>query len=350
MISRAYRLLPLVALAMASTAPAWAQPPAKPGTQAPAKIDPSAKKWTVGRTADGQPDLEGVWDAASMTPLERPVELGNKAFYTPEELAAYEKQRNHDLDRDRRDGSAEADLARAYNDGWFDRGAHLGSNGRTSRIIEPANGRFPALTPAAAAKYKEMHAWLDQHAFDGPETRTLYDRCLVFSQSGPPFLPGYYNNFYQIVQAPGVVSILSEMGHQLRAVPIVSAAAAKTPRVPENVREWEGDSLGHWEGDTLVVETANFRASDQSRFGVQYDGMTDENLHVVERFTRTGPNTLIYRATVIDPTVYTAPWTVELPMGKTDSMVYEYACNEGNYGLVGILSGARAQEKAALKK
>jgi hypothetical protein len=317
------------------------------GAQAPSKATSSAKKWTVGRTPDGQPDLEGVWDAASMTPLERPVELGNKAFYTPEELAAYEKQRNHDLDRDRRDGSADADLARAYNDGWFDRGAHLGSNGRTSRLTDPPNGRFPAMTPAADEKYKEMHAWLARHADDGPETRTLYDRCIVFSQSGPPFIPGNYNNFYQIVQAPGVVAILSEMGHQVRSISLVNRAANRPSHLPESVKQWEGDSVGHWDGDTLVIETTNFRGSDQSRFGVQYDGMTDENLRVTELFTRTGPNTLSYRATVVDPTVYTQPWTVELPMERSESPAYEYACNEGNYGLAGILSGARAQEKAA---
>jgi hypothetical protein len=333
-------LLP-AALALVSTTPVCAQ--------APSKTTPSAKKWSVGRTSDGQPDLEGVWDAASMTPLERPVELGNKEFYTPEEIAAYEKKRAHDLDRDRRDGSAEADLGRAYNDGWFDRGAHLASDRRTSRVIDPPNGRFPAMTPAAAKKYEEMHAWLVQHADDGPETRMLPDRCLVFSQSGPPFLPGNYNNYYQIVQAPGVVAILSEMGHQARMIPLTNGTATRPP-LPENMRQWQGDSVGHWEGETLVIETANFRTSDQSRFGVQYDGMSDENLRVTERFTRTGPNTITYRATVVDPTVYTRPWTVEFPMEKSESRVFEYACHEGNYGLVGILSGARAKEKAASKK
>jgi hypothetical protein len=319
-------------------------------TSTPSKSAASPKTWKAGRTPDGQPDLQGVWDAASMTPLERPAELGSKEFYTPEEMAAYEKQRAHELDRDRRDGSADADLARAYNDGWFDRGAHLGSNRRTSRIVEPANGRFPAMTPAAAQKYRELHAWLAQHAGDGAETRTLYDRCLVFSQSGPPFLPGNYNNFYQIVQAPGMVAILSEMGHQLRAIPLTGGSAGKHSALPQTVRQWEGDSVGHWEGETLVVETANFRGGEQSRFGVQYDGMSDENLRVIERFTRTGPGTILYRATVTDPTVYTEPWTVELPLEKSDGAVYEYACSEGNYGLVGILSGARAQERAASKQ
>jgi hypothetical protein len=145
------------------------------------------------------------------------------------------------------------------------------------------------------------------------------------------------------------VAILSEMGHQARMIPLTNGTANR-PRLPENVRQWEGDSQGHWEGETLVIETTNFRASDQSRFGVQYDGMSDENLRVTERFTRTAPNTITYRATVLDPTVYTQPWTVEFPMQKTKGPVYEYACHEGNYGLADILSGARAQEKAALKK
>jgi hypothetical protein len=182
----------------------------------------------------------------------------------------------------------------------------------------------------------------------------LPDRCLVFSQSGPPFLPGNYNNYYQIVQAPGVIAILSEMGHQARIIPLSNGPLANEtsnrPHQPENIRQWQGDSVGRWEGPTLVVETTNFRGSDQSRFGVQYDGMSDENLHVTERFTRTGPNTITYRATVVDPTVYTQPWTLEFPMEKSAGPVYEYACHEGNYGLVGILSGARAKERKALKE
>jgi hypothetical protein len=307
---------------------------------------PSGAKWTAPRTPDGQPDLQGVWDSASMTPLERPVELGNKEFYTPTEAAAYEKKRAQDLNRDRRDGSAEADLGRAYNDAWYDRGAHLASDLRTSRLIDPPNGRFPAMTPTAAKKYKEMHAWLAEHANDGPETRALPDRCLVFSQSGPPFLPGNYNNLYQIVQAPGVAVIVSEMGHQARAIPLTNGREGR-PWPPQSVLQWAGVSTGHWEGETLVIETRNFRVSDQSRFGVQYDGMSDENLRVTERLTRTGPNTITYRATVVDPAVYTQLWTVEFPMEKTESTMYEYACHEGNYGLAGILSGARAQERAA---
>ena len=332
------RFASLLVMSALAVSPMWAQALAKAAST-------GAKTYTAPRTPDSQPDLQGIWDAASMTPLERPVELGNKAFYTPEEVIAYEQKRAHDLDRDRRDGSADADLARAYNDSWFDRGAHLGSNRRTSRIIDPANGRFPAFTPEAAKKFKDVHDWLAIHANDGPETRELYDRCLVFSQSGPPYIAGNYNNLYQIVQTSGMVAILSEMGHQVRPVPLVSNAAAAKNHPFSNVRQWQGESVGYWEGDTLVVETTNFRTSDHTRFGVQYEGMSDEHLHVTERFTRTAPDTLIYRATVVDLSVYSQPWTIELPMGKTSNPIYEYACHEGNYGLAGILSGARAAEK-----
>jgi hypothetical protein len=342
------RLFSILPLALVWAVPVCGQ--ALSGTTGNAnKTTTAGKRWSAARTPDGQPDLQGVWDTASMTPLERPVELGNKEFYKPEEIAAYEKKRGQDLDRDRRDGSADADLGRAYNEAWFDRGAHLASDRRTSRLIDPLNGRFPAMTPTAAKQYKEMHAWLAQHADDGPETRTLPDRCLVFSQSGPPFIPGNYNNYYRIVQAPGWVVILSEMGHQARTIPLANGTTLQ-PRLPQNVRQWAGQSVGHWEGETLVIATTNFRGSDQSRFGVQYDGMSDDNLRVTERLTRTGPHTITYRATVVDPTVYTQPWTVEFPMERTESALYEYACHEGNYGLAGILSGARAQEKAAPQK
>jgi len=328
------------ALISLSAWPAAAQAVAK---AAPAKNTGAAKGWTLPRTPDGQPDLQGIWNSSSITPLERPVELGTKDVYSKEEAAAYEKARNKELDRDRRDGSAAQDAARAYNDAWFDRGEHLGFTLRTSRIVDPPNGRFPAFTPAAQKKYDEFHAWFAKHPADGPEGRPLFDRCLMFSQSGPPMIPGNYNNNYQIVQTADTVAILSEMPHQTRIIPL-----GKHSVLPASVPQWEGDSEGHWEGDTLVVDTSNVRFNDFSHFGTQYDGMSDQNMRVTERFTRTGPDTLIYRATVNDPTVYSKPWTMELPLSKTDEPIYEYACHEGNYGLAGILSGARAEEKKGL--
>ena len=320
--------------ALSLTASAWGQQTTQHAGQ--------KKAWTPPRTPDGHPDLDGTWNSASITPLERPVELGNKAFYTPEEIAALHDKRLKDLNRDRRDGGAKADLGRAYNEGWYDRGTEFGSNLRTSRVIDPPDGRIPPMTPAAQKRFKDNHAWFAAHPADNPEDRPLPDRCLIFSQSGPPFLPGNYNNNYQIVETPGYVAIMSEMPHQTRIIPV-----HEQPALPADVRQWMGDSKGHWEGDTLVVETTNLRSNNQSRFGVQYDGMTDDNLRITERFTRTAPDTIIYRATVDDSTVYTKPWTIETPMTKTDEPIYEYACHEGNYGLADILAGARAEEKKA---
>ena len=301
------------------------------------------RPWKAPRTPDGQPSLEGLWNNASLTPLERPVALGDKAFFTEAEVAAYEAARNTEMNRDRRDGPAETDLGRAYNEAWFDRGARIARDRRTSRVVDPPNGRLPPMTPAAQQRWKAAREHYEQHPGDGPEDRELNDRCLVFSQSGPPMIPGNYNDNYQIVQAPGYVALMTEMGHQTRIIPL-----GQSPRLPPGVNQWMGDSQGHWEGETLVVETTNVRFNDRSRFGVQYrDGMTGDRLRITERFTRTGPDVIRYRATVDDPSVYTAPWTFEAPMEKTNGPIFEFACHEGNYGLAGILSGIRAQERAA---
>lgn len=332
----------LTLIAMAALAAAQAPAPSKSAApQAIAKTATAVKNWTPGRTPDGQPDLQGIWDTASMTPLERPKDLGMKAFYTTEEAAAFEKSKKIEANRDRRDGGAQADVARAYNEGWFDRGSRLGRNLRTSRVIDPPDGRFPAFTPEAQKHYDAVHAYLAENPANGPEDRPLFERCLVFSQTGPPLIPGNYNNLYQIVQTPGAVTIFSEMNHQARTVPLGEHA-----RLPQNVTQWMGDSQGHWEGGTLVIETTNVRYNDMSHFGTQYDsGMSDQNMKVVERFTRTAADLLIYQATVSDPTVYSKPWTIEIPMDKTESPIFEYACHEGNYGIVGILAGERAREK-----
>jgi len=337
-------LISLIAITVAATAAGQSTPP-----QARAKTAAAVKEvtsYTPPRTPDGQPDLQGIWDSASMTPLERPKDLGAKALYTKEEAAAYEAGRSKDQNRDRRDGGNVADVARAYNDGWFDRGAHLGRNLRTSRVIDPPDGRFPPFTPEGQKRFDEMTAYFAQHPADGPEDRPLFERCLIYSQSGPPLIPGNYNNLYQIVQTPGYVTIFSEMAHQSRTVPLDDHE-----KLPGNVTQWIGDSRGHWEGNTLVVETTNVRYNDRSHFGTQYDyGMTDQNLKIVERSTRAAPDLLIYQATVNDPSVYTKPWTIELPMNKTEGPIFEYACHEGNYGMAGILAGERAREKKAAEQ
>ena len=292
-----------------------------------------------------QTSLEGIWNSASLTPFQRPPELGNKEYYSEQEAASYEKARAQELNRDRRDGGQEADIARAYNEAFFDRGTKLARTRRTSMIIDPPNGRVPPMTPEARTKFQAIQEKFAAHPADGPEDRPLPDRCLMFSQSGPPMIPGNYNDLYQIVQTPDHISILAEMGNQVRVIPLDGR-----PHVPGNVQQWMGDSRGHWEGNTLVVETTNFRYNDRSRFGVQYDGMTDQNLRITERFTRTSPDSILYRATIDDPTVYTKAWTMEVSLEKAEGPVFEYACHEGNYGLAGVLAGERALEKKAQGK
>jgi hypothetical protein len=291
------------------------------------------------------PSFEGIWNSASLTPFQRPVELGNKEYYTEQEAAVYEKSKAQEVNRDRRDGGQEADIARAYNELFFDRGTKLARTRRTSMIIDPPDGRVPPMTPDARKKFQAIQEKFAVHPADGPEDRPLPDRCLMFSQSGPPMIPGNYNDLYQIVQTPEYISILAEMGNQVRVIPLDGR-----PHLPQNVQGLMGDSRGHWEGDTLVVETVNFRFNDRSRFGVQYDGMTDKNLRITERFTRTGPDSILYRATIDDPTVYTKQWTMEVSLEKSEGPVYEYACHEGNYGLAGVLAGERVQEKRAAEQ
>jgi hypothetical protein len=325
--------------------PAAPAPGQTSSPRAKSKTPPAGKAWTPPRTPDGRPDLEGIWSTASLTPLERLPEQGDKQFFTPEEAAAWEKQRSKEINRDRRDGSLELDAARAYNEGWFDRGTKVARNLRTSLVIDPPDGKIPPFTPEAKRRYEESHAWFAEHPADGPEDRPLFDRCLMFSQGGPPMIPGNYNNNYQIEQNSEYLAILAEDGAQVRIIPLEGR-----PHLPQNVSQWRGDSRGHWEGDTLVVDTTNVRFNNRSHFGTMYDGMSDDNLRITERFTRTSADTITYQATVNDPTVYTKPWTIELVMSKAEGPLFEYACHEGNYAMFGILAGARAQEKKAAEQ
>ena len=237
------------------------------------------------RTPDGQPDIQGVWNNSTITPLERPAQLAGKAIFTPAEAAAYEKQFADANNRDRRGNDGASDVAGAYNQAWFDRGTKVVPTMRTSLIVDPLDGKIPYNAEgrkrlAAAAEYERLHP------ADGPEDLALTDRCLLWGTAGPPMLPGPYNSNYQIFQTPGYVTILIEMIHEVRIIPLDGR-----PHLPGSIRQWLGDSRGHWEGNTLVVETPNL--TDKSRFR----GAT-ENMRVIERFTRTDANTLTYDFTV----------------------------------------------------
>ncbi len=297
----------------------------------------AAKKWNLPRTTDNPPDLQGIWTNSTVTPLERPRDLGAKEFLTREEAAAFERQARERNDGDRRDSNPDADLTTGYNDFWWDRGTKVVSTRRTSLIVDPPDGRIPPLTPEAQKKAVERAEARRLHPADGPEDRSLADRCIVRGNSGPPMLPAGYNNNYQIVQTPQHIMILMEMIHDARVIPLDGR-----PHLPANVDQWLGDSRGRWEGDTLVVETMNFTGKTNFRG-------SGENLRVVERFTRVDEDTLLYRFTVDDPRSFTKPWSGEIPMKKAPGPVFEYACHEGNLSMENILRAARAEEKAAEK-
>ena len=295
-----------------------------------AKVKSASKPWAVPRTPDVQPDLQGVWTNATITPLERPAELAGKEFLTEAEARDFEKSAFAQINSERRDGGPEVDVGRSYNEFWRDRGTKVVANRRTSLITDPPDGKIPPLTPAAQKIQADARAYQRLHPADGPEDRNLWERCLT---RGVPMIPGPYNNDFQIIQAPGYVVIFHEMIHEARIVPLDGR-----PHVEKEIREWTGDPRGHWEGDTLVVESTNF--SEKSNFRGSSAG-----LNLVERFTRTGPDTILYQFRVDDPSTFTKPWSAEMPMTTLDSPIYEYACNEGNYAMLGLLGGARADEK-----
>jgi hypothetical protein len=282
------------------------------------------------------PNLEGTWTFATLTPLERPAEFADKPALTTEEAAAHERRLMEQNNRDRRNAaSAEADLGGAYNEFWWERGTHLATVGGkklTSLIVDPPDGRIPALTPEGQQRAAARAADRRDHPADGPESRSLAERCLMFN-AGPPMLSGPYNNYVQILQFTDQVVILNEMIHDARIVPLDGR-----PHAPASIRRWQGDSRGRWEGNTLVVETTNF--TDKTNFRG-----ADERLHLIERFTRVDDTTLLYEFTVDNPTAFTRPWSAMLPMTRTGDRLLEYACHEGNYALEGILRGARVQER-----
>jgi hypothetical protein len=302
-----------------------------------------AKRTPIPRTPDGHPSLEGIWTNATLTPLQRPADLGNKAYFTAEEAAAYEKQvliQSNSDNQPRKPGDPGS-----YNAAFMDRGNRIEKSLRTSLVIDPPDGRIPPFTAEAQARAQAIREYAAQHPADGPEDRDLSERCLMFSGVGPPMLTEPYNNNYQIVQSPGYVSVLAEMNHDVRVIPTAPGVST-----PNGVSQWHGVSRGHWDGDTLIVETTNIKFNNQSHFGAAYRGMSDENLRVTERFTRTDAETIVYQATVDDPTVYTKPWTIEEAFSRTKGPLFEYACHEGNYALPDILKGARLAEQAGNSK
>jgi hypothetical protein len=294
-----------------------------------------ARAQSPARTPDGRPDLQGIWTNSTRTPLERPEEFRGKPVLTAQEAAAYESRILTQGNRDRRDGDPEADVARAYNELFFDQGdklARIGNRIPTAMIVNPPDGKIPPLTPEARERMDRTRANAKLHPADRAQDRALTERCIYWATAGPPMLPGPYNNLYQIYQTPGYVAIVSEMIHEARMIPLDGR-----PHLPSSVRKWAGDSRGHWEGDTLVIETTNFTAKTQFRG-------SSENLKVIERLTRVDANTILYRFTIDDPAAFTQPWTAELPLVAAAGPIYEYACHEGNQAMVDILAGARAEE------
>jgi len=286
----------------------------------------------VAHQPDGPPDLEGFWTNATLTPLERPAALGQKQFYTDEELAVLQRRTSEQGDHDRPPTSS-TDPG-TYNQFWWEEGRLLK---QTSLIVDPPEGRIPALTPDGERRRAVRRArGLDRA--DAPEDRNLSERCIT---RGAPKLPGGYNNNFQIVQTPQYVAIFQEMIHETRIVPMDGR-----PHAPERIGSFLGDSRGRWEGNTLVVDTTNFN-DKAGTTSYNCCGGAAEHLHIIERFTRIDENTIDYQYTVDDPTTFTRPWTVKVPMRRFDGHLYEYACHEGNYSLAGILRGHRAEEKAA---
>jgi hypothetical protein len=377
MRNRTYALIGSVAIAtvatMLSGGPLAAQEPTKPATPAAAKPMIPTKVSTIKRTADGHPDLQGTYDVATMTPVERPAGVKSLTM-TKEEAAALEqyeaaRQEKNDapLDGDRKAPPVGGEtttgksylefLERAgggvvggYNNFWLAGGTQLitvDGQKRSSLVMDPPDGHVPPMKPearkrnaaftaggAVAPDASESAASGPPGAFDGPELRPLAERCLLGfgSTSGPPTLPNYfYNNLKQIVQTKDTVLILNEMVHDARVVRM------NGEHLPATIRKWNGDSIGHWDGDTLVVDTTNFTGK------TRFNG-SGEELHVVERFTRVDPKTVLYRFTVDDPTTWDRSWTGEYPWRTTDEKLYEYACHEGNYSLGGMLRGARQKE------
>ena len=289
----------------------------------------------------GHPDLQGVWDFRTITPLERPEEHAGRKFLTDEEVAQLNVDADTRATPERRSQlTRERDVALAYDQFWWDRGQALR---RTALIVDPPEARIPWLaealereqTPEAVRAESARRGRSPARSWNDMD---LADRCILGFNAGPPMTPGGYNQNVQIFQTPDAVVLLNEMVHDVRIVPLDQRA-----HLPDRMRQWRGDSRGRWDGETLVVETSNYLRE------TSFTG-SSANLSLVERFTRVDADTLLYEFTVTDPTTWTRPWTAQVPMRKSEASLYEYACHEGNYGMTNLLAGSRAEEKAAAAK
>jgi len=289
------------------------------------------------KTPWGDPDLQGTWTNQTLTPLERPAEFAGKPVLTPAEAEAYEAKLRQQNNADIRTPGTRRDVTVAYNEVWWDRGDRIVADRRTSLVVDPADGKIPAMTPSGRARAdaarKRNAAMGDNPA--SWEDVDVYSRCII--RSALPRLSTGYNNNYEIVQSPGYVAIFQEQIHDTRIIPVDGR-----PHLPRTVGQWLGDARGRWEGDTLVVETTNF--TDEARGSTFRDAT--RNMVLVERFRRVSANVIDYQFTVTDPDTWTRPWTVKMPWNKEEGLVYEYACHEGNYGLANTLRSARKAEQA----
>jgi hypothetical protein len=325
-------LVAVIAVVSFSSAPAAGQ------TSKPAKTTAkTTKTWTPPHTPDGQPDIQGMWTNATITPFERPSALAEKAFLTVEEAAALEQQAAER--RATADSNPKPGDVGSYNDFWFDSGTKVVATRQTSLVVDPPDGKVPVKPDA---EKRRDHNLTNVDSF---ESMSPWDRCIT---RGPgAMFPAGYNNAYKIVQTPGYVVILYEMIHEARIIPVDGR-----PHLDKSVRLWTGDPRGRWDGNTLVVETTNFNdkgwvatnaASARIR-GVPHS----DALRLVERFTRVDADTIRYEVTIEDPTMYTRPWTVSIPLSRDESyQMFEYACHEGNRAIENVLSGARKAERVA---
>ena len=314
--------------------PLAAQSPTRPAKK-PASAPHAA--WTPSRTADGQPDLQGIWTNPTITPFERPKELAGEAVLTEQQATALEKRAAASrVDQAPREGDVGA-----YNQFWFDSGSKVVETRQTSLVVDPPDGRVP-VKPSAEAK-RDYNL---EHTSDSYEYMSPWDRCITRGVPGAMF-PAGYNNAYQIVQIPGYIVILSEMIHNARIIPLDGR-----PHVAASIRQWDGDSRGHWEGDTLVIDTTNYNGKgwiSTSAAGGRIKGIPQSQaLHVIERFHRADADTILYEVSVDDPEMYSKPWKVSIPLVRDSQYrIFEYACHEGNEAMGDILRGGRALDNAS---